>query len=89
MSSKFFVQCRMRKFIVRENVKDYESNKNFKYRVGWIPERFAQKGRVLKLKIDGKWDNGWKVIDTWQKRTKEEITERSQDYRHTRRFSDI
>lgn len=29
--------------------------------VSWIPDQFAEVGRVLKLKSDGKWEDGWVV----------------------------
>ena len=58
----------------------------------WIPEKFALKGGVLKLKdrSTGDWTDGWVVESVGkQKRTQKEITERSQDYKKTRRASDI
>lgn len=33
--------------------------------VAWIPEEFAEKGRVLKIRDRGtEWEDGWKVITT-------------------------
>lgn len=29
--------------------------------VSWIPDQFAEVGRVLKLRSDGVWDDGWEV----------------------------
>lgn len=29
--------------------------------VSWIPEKYAIKNKILKLKENGKWINGWKV----------------------------
>lgn len=31
------------------------------YRISWIPARFAVVGKVLKLRDNGVWDNGWTV----------------------------
>jgi hypothetical protein len=36
--------------------------------VSWIPEAFAQVGRVLKLKDAGGWDDGWVVREVWASR---------------------
>jgi hypothetical protein len=30
--------------------------------VCWIPEKYAVMGRFVKLKDQGKWEDGWKVI---------------------------
>ena len=59
--------------------------------VTWLPKEFAQTGRYVKLKEKGEWDDGWKVIESYPDavRTQEEIVERSQDYKKTRRASDI
>jgi hypothetical protein len=80
MKVQYYVQCRLKKFI--------EPGRTA-YRVGWIPEKFASKGRVLKLKIHEQWDNGWEVIDTWERVTKEDANERSQYYKTQRLASDI
>lgn len=56
----------------------------------WLPEKFAKQGKVLKLKNDGVWDNGWKVDQVGSRRVLEdEVRERSQDYKHQREASDI
>lgn len=44
MSETYYKQCRM-------------SKKGYDDRVGWIPEKFAQKGNFVKLKED----DGWRV----------------------------
>ena len=36
--------------------------------VSWIPEGFAQVGRVLKVKDAGAWDDGWVVREVWSSR---------------------
>jgi hypothetical protein len=58
----------------------------------WIPDKFAFKGRVLKLKdrATGHWKDGWVVVSVNpHKKLQKEITERSQDYKNTRKASDI
>ncbi len=31
--------------------------------VTWVPAEFAEKGKILRVKEKGKWEDGWKV--TW------------------------
>ena len=58
--------------------------------VSWLPERFARQGRYLKLKTDGEWQDGWRVMAVGSQRmTEQEVNERSQDYKHQREASDI
>jgi hypothetical protein len=58
----------------------------------WLPREFAVAGRYVKLKEEGGlWDDGWQVTDAYLKsiRTQEEVVDRSQDYKRTRKASDI
>ena len=59
--------------------------------ISWLPEQYAVAGGHVKLK-DGKgvWDDGWKVHEVYAPtRTLEEVRERSQDYKKTRKASDV
>jgi len=77
---EFFVQCLLYK----------EVNVGILKTVSWIPEKFADKGRVLKLKgDDGVWSNGWIVQETYGNNTKEFILSHERDYAHQREASDI
>lgn len=52
----------------------------------WLPEEFAKRGKFLKLK--GK--DGWMVTEVGDHRyTEQETLDRSQDYKKTRKASDI
>jgi hypothetical protein len=54
--------------------------------ISWIPERYAKKGKYLKLKGE----DGWKVVSVSNLRMPEDLVkERSQDYKHQREASDI
>jgi len=58
----------------------------------WIPEKFAIKGKVIKLeeRETGKITDGWEIVMVGSKRKEsKEVIERSQDYKKTRRASDI
>lgn len=59
--------------------------------VSWIPDKFAKKGKLLKLKQnDGRWEQGWVVDHVYsQCMLYDEVKERSQDYKHHRKHSDI
>ena len=37
-------------------------------RVSWLPEPYATVGRVVKLRDDGAWDDGWVVASAGQNR---------------------
>jgi len=51
----------------------------------WIPEKFAKVGKYIRIKeVDG-----WKVIRAGGKMDKKYVNDRSQDYKNTRKASDI
>lgn len=52
----------------------------------WLPEKYAKRGKYLKLK--GR--DGWMVIEVGSHRyTEEEAVDRAQDHKRTRKASDI
>jgi|SoiMetStandDraft_5_1073268.scaffolds.fasta_scaffold387745_2 hypothetical protein len=56
----------------------------------WIPKRYAIVGRYIKLKSeDGSWEDGWKVHQTYAELPTKIVLERGQDYRNTRKASDV
>ena len=56
----------------------------------WIPKRYAVVGRYIKLKSeDGTWEDGWKVHQTYTELPTKVVLEREQDYRETRKASDV
>ena len=63
--------------------------KNGAVEVAWIPTKFANKGKHIKLKQDEGWDDGWLVQETYTKQEAQYLIEHGQDYKHTRRASDI
>ncbi len=50
-------------------------------RVTWLPEKFANKGKVLRLRDDGEWTDGWKVVEVWATETEERVVARERDYK--------
>lgn len=67
--------------------------KNNAFTYSWLPSKYANAGRFVKLKdnVSGgsSWDDGWKVIETYNELPSSTIIERSQDYKKTRKASDI
>lgn len=56
----------------------------------WIPQKFAKKGKFLKLKNEnGEWENGWEVIETWGVKASADVLARTDDYKHQREASDV
>ncbi len=55
----------------------------------WLPEDFAFVGRLVGFKTDVGWDEGWVVEEVYRgsMRSHQQIVERSQDYKTTRRAS--
>jgi len=57
----------------------------------WIPEKYAVKGKPLKLKNrkTGEWTDGWVVQQCWKKETAALVESRERSYLHQREMSDI
>lgn len=51
----------------------------------WIPEKYAKKGKFIKLKED----DGWEVIHVGSMMDSKKVQQRSTDYRNQRKMSDI
>ena len=45
--------------------------KKFAKTIVWIPEKFAIEGKILKIKIEENWENGWLVKEVYETRIKE------------------
>lgn len=57
--------------------------------LSYIPEPFCKEGKVLKLKENDIWDDGWVVLSVGSKVTYEEANTRSRAYLKHRNNSDI
>lgn len=56
----------------------------------WLPEKYAVKGSIVKLKQDGEWVDGWLVESVSEASMPyEEVRDRSEDYKKQRKASDI
>ncbi len=60
------------------------------YKTSWIPEKFAVKGKVLRLKDDkGNWEDGWEVVLVYGRMDSKTVNSRSQEYKKHRYITDI
>ncbi len=57
--------------------------------MAWIPEKFAIVGRFVRLIEAGVSEDGWLVVGVGTRLLESYVRERSQDYKQTRRASDI
>lgn len=56
----------------------------------WLPEKFSILNKIVKIKIDEKWENGWKVVEVGTLPvTEEDVIARSRDFTKQRKASDI
>lgn len=60
-----------------------------KIKTSWVPEKFAEVGKVLKLKENGEWEDGWEVVHVGSRLDDKTINENSQLYKKHRKDSDI
>lgn len=83
---KNHVQCRLVKWTDPDNA----YNDRRKEYVCWIPEKYAVELKTLRIKQeDGTWEDGWTVMKVYTALPTAVVEERSQDYKNTRKASDI
>ena len=71
----YFFQCWLRRGNARQ--------------MAWMPQKFAVTGGYVRLKNDGVWENGWQIVGVGGRLTEEHLLERNQDYKQTRKASDV
>lgn len=59
------------------------------HRVGWIPISFAKINHIVRLKINNRWTNGWRVMEVGSVMSGEYVEKHESDYRTQREASDI
>jgi hypothetical protein len=57
--------------------------------IAWIPQKFAIKGKFLKLKMSGGWNNGWIVESVGKPMDGGYVLDHRSDYKKQRKASDI
>ena len=64
-------------------------NSNIHYHC-WLPAKFAKKDKMLSLIMEGGHEtHGWVVLEVFNELPTAVVLERSQDYKRTRKASDI
>lgn len=63
--------------------------KGTKKTTSWLPMKFAKTGKVLKLKDDGTWDDGWTVTEVGTIQDFSYVKEKERDFTKQREASDI
>lgn len=58
-------------------------------RTSWIPEEFAQEGKILAMKEGEEWVDGWKVTDVFTRASESYVREHERDYKSQREASDV
>jgi len=66
MKENTYTQCEL----VKQNV----------FQVAWIPTQFAVVGKIIKIKENGRWNDGWKVKHIFGIRFFEDVEEHERDY---------
>lgn len=61
--------------------------KNNTYQMSWIPEKFAVKGKIIRLrKEDDTWDDGWVVKEAYSTRLEgDDLPDFHSDIKHHRK----
>ena len=54
----------------------------------WIPEKFAQVGRVIRVKRDGEWSDGWAVVMIFGQLSDGAAESGRDEYRYHREVTD-
>ncbi len=62
-----------------------EMSRGVARQTAWLPQKLAVRGKVLR--VSG--EDGWVVENCGVKMEERELSERSQDYKHQRKASDI
>ena len=64
--NQYYKQCLLHKII----------DKKTHVRISWIPIKFCKKNKLLKLKINNNWEDGWFVHKIWSETADEDKIER-------------
>lgn len=57
--------------------------------ITWIPQRYAKKGKPLRLKDGGVWEDGWVVDEVYSSETEEVVRALARAHKHMSSVTDI
>ncbi|AFU87968.1 hypothetical protein CcrColossus_gp098 [Caulobacter phage CcrColossus] len=63
--------------------------RNGAVQVAWIESKFAKPTKVVKIKVDGEWEDGWVVAKTGTTLPAETVQKRERDFKSHRRATDV
>lgn len=72
---------------MENHVQCHLANKDSHYHC-WLPEKFAKEGKWIQVELEGTWYD-FQVMETFTTLPSPMVRERSQDYKKTRKASDI
>lgn len=81
----FYCQCRLQKPLSQVTSSGWVPHMEM---TSWIPEKYAEDEKVLKIKVDGEWEDGWVVVDVYSRKTEKEVLDFERDYLKQRSVSD-
>ena len=76
---KFHVQCKLSR----------TEGPDLIYRTAYIPEKYAAAGNHILIDEDPDTSNRWLIEEVYNRLLSSEVNERSQDYKRTRKASDV
>ena len=77
-----YTQCLLRKPVTTGGI-------GYTQQTTWISSEYARMWTYIKLKIDGKWQDGWRVEGVYSTKDKDWVEDHEIDYRRQRKASDI
>lgn len=63
--------------------------RNGAVQVAWIETKFAKVNKVVKIREDGEWDDGWVVAKVGTTLPAETVQKRERDFKTHRRATDV
>jgi hypothetical protein len=79
----FHVQCKLSRI-------DTSSDRSETvFRTAYLPEKYAKQNAVVLIDEDPDTSYRWQVLDVYNRLPSSEVNERGQDYKRTRKASDV
>src|ERR1700722_7852139 len=86
----YYIQCKLRKrnttiALIPNYIEDMIANPHYSYQTAWIDANLAIIGKYVRIKTDDPerpWDDGWEVMETYDKVEARYIKDHERDYRN-------
>lgn len=74
----------------QETLRQCMLERNGSRQVSWIPSENARFRNTVRLKEDGKWTEGWNIIEVYDGELSAEVVQaRSRDFKNHRKATDV